>query len=383
MYAKFHNLVAVFVVMTAVSLIVLVSAIAFDFRDINTASSAKALPGWRTNTSKTLISIDELFSDGPSKDGIPALNAPKFELPISVLRWLPDREPVISVTLGKTTKAYPLQILIWHEIVNDEIAGVPIAVTFCPLSYSASVFKRTVKGRTLTFGVSGMLRNSGMVMYDRQTETLWQQFTGRGLVGDLAGTKLKQIPSQLISFGQFTRSSKKGLVLSRQTGHERPYGENPYVGYDNVSSLPVMFKGDVAAALPPMEKVIGIIVDGCPVAYPCFLTSSKGVINDEICDVPVAVFHNDGAVSALDRQWIRNSRQTGSTAVFLRKIDNHRLTFLYDGKYFIDLQTRSTWTITGKAIEGPLKGKQLTQINHKNSFAFAWLVFNPKTQIYK
>lgn len=383
MYSRFHNLVVFFAVKTAVVLVILFTAIAVEYRPAVIPARSTDLTGWQTNTSKTLIFIDELTDAGPGKDDIPAITAPEFELPFDVLRWLPDREPVISVRLGKTTKAYPLQILIWHEIINDRIEGVPIAVTFCPLSYSVSVFKRTVKGRRLTFGVSGMLRNSGMIMYDKQTETLWQQFTGRALVGDMAGHKLEQIPAQLISFGQFTQSCKKSKVLSRKTGYHRPYGENPYIGYDDASSLPVMFKGDVIALLPPMEKVIAVAVGGRAVAYPSFLTSSRGVINDEISGVSVAVFHNDGAVSALDRQWIRNSRPTGSTAVFLRTLGSHRLTFAYDGKYFIDMQTRSVWTITGKAIQGPLTGKQLTPINHKNCFAFAWLVFNPKTKIYK
>jgi len=382
-YARFHNFVAVFAVITAVVLVVFFAAIAVEYQPVIIGSRSTDLIGWQTNTSKTLISIDELIAGGPGKDDIPAINDPNFEKPFDVLRWLPDREPVISVTVGKTTKAYPLQILIWHEIINDRIEGVPVAVTFCPLTYSPLVFKRTVKGRALTFGVTGFLRNSGLIMYDRQTESFWQQFTGVALVGDMAGRKLEQIPSLLISFGQFTRTNKNSQVLSRQTGYDRPYGENPYVGYDDAAGLPVMFTGEVIASLPPMEKVIAVEIDGRPVAYPNFITSLKGVINDEIRDQPIAIFHNDGAVSALDRQWIRNSRHTGSTAVFSRRLGIHRLTFAYDGKYFIDMQTRSVWTITGKAIQGPLTGKQLTPINHKTCFAFAWLVFNPKTQIYK
>lgn len=383
MDTRFQKFVAFFSVFTAAVLVVLFTAIAIEYQPSVIGGYSNELQGWRTNTAKKLISIEELSAGGPGKDDIPAITAPKFQKPFDVLRWLVDREPVISVTVGKTTRAYPLQILIWHEIINDRIEGVPIAVTFCPLSYTAGVYKRTVKGRTLTFGVTGMLRNSAMIMYDRQTETLWQQFTGRALVGDLAGCKLEQIPSQLISFGQFTETNKHSKVLSRQTGCVRPYGENPYLGYDDASSLPVMFTGNVIALLPPMEKVIAVDISGRPVAYPSYITTKKGVINDEISNQPIAVFHNDGAVSALDRQWIRNSRPTGSTAVFSRILEGQRLTFAYDGKYFIDLQTRSVWTITGKAIEGPLKGKQLTPINHKNCFAFAWLVFNPKTQIYK
>jgi len=246
-YARFHNFVAVFAVITAVVLVVLFTAIAVEYRPAIISSRSTDLIGWQTNTSKTLISIDELTAGGPSKDDIPAINAPNFEKPFDVLRWLPDREPVISVTVGKTTKAYPLQILIWHEIINDRIEGVPIAVTFCPLTYSPLVFKRTVKGRALTFGVTGFLRNSGLIMYDSQTESFWQQFTGVALVGDMAGRKLEQIPSLLISFGQFTRTNKNSKVLSRQTGYERPYGENPYVGYDDASGLPVMFTGEVIA----------------------------------------------------------------------------------------------------------------------------------------
>ena len=172
-------------------------------------------------------------------------------------------------------------------------------------------------------------------------------------------------------------------MLSRETGFDRPYGENPYVGYDNASGLPVMFRGDVGGGLAPMERVIGLDVGGLMVAYPCYITARKGVINDEISEIPIAIFHNDGAVSAVDRRWIRNSRHAGSCGVFSRKMGKYRLMFTYDGKYFIDLQTRSTWTITGRAIKGRLKGKELTPIEHRNCFAFAWLVFNPETQIFR
>lgn len=383
MYERYHNRVAVFAIITAVILAVFFAVVAIDCRAKAELSPSPKLSGWRTNTSKSLINIEELSPGGSAKDEIPAITKPKFETPFMAMKWLPDREPVISVVVGKTAKAYPLQVLIWHEIINDTIEGISIAVTFCPLSYSAAVYKRTINGRPLTFGVSGMLRNSCMVMYDRQTETLWQQFDGIALMGDMAGRQLECLPSQIISFGQFTAANRKGAVLTQETGFERSYGENPYVGYDDASSLPIMFKGGVNASLAPMEKVVAVKVNDRAVAYPGFVTASKGAINDEICDVPIVVFHTDGAVSAMDRQSIRNSRQVGSTGVFSRMLGKHRLTFAHDGTYFIDLQTRSTWTVAGIAIEGPLTGEKLVAMEHKSCFAFAWLVFNPDTQIYR
>lgn len=342
---------------------------------------AQGLQGWRTDTSKRSIELSELMSGGIGKDGIPALVKPQFIAISAAPSWLKPQEPVIALVSDAQARAYPLQILMWHEIVNDRLNDVPVIVTFCPLCNSAMAFEASVKGRELTFGVTGMLRNSDMIMYDRETETLWQQLIGEAVVGDYVGTKLKQIPAQIISFAQFTAAYPNGTVLSRETGFRREYGRNPYVGYDNIAQRPFLFRGKVDERLAPMERVIAVTIGKTSKAYPYSKTSQQRVIHDEINKQPVVVFHASGAVSALDQADISASRTIGSTGVFAPVLDGKKLTFQYSAGVFVDEQTQSEWDITGRAIAGKLQGKQLRLIPHSNEFAFAWLVFKPKTVI--
>lgn len=166
----------------------------------------------KTDFSKTSIDFDEIISGGPSKDGIPPIDNPKFEL-ASAITTLGKDEPVVSIVVNGKARAYPLQILMWHEIVNDQIGKVPVSVTFCPLCNSAIVFDRRLKGAVLDFGTTGKLRNSDLVMYDRQTESWWQQFTGEGIVGKHMGENLKMLPSRVESFARFRKRYPTGKVL--------------------------------------------------------------------------------------------------------------------------------------------------------------------------
>lgn len=345
--------------------------------------SARELAGWRTNTAVRSIQLSELVSGGPGKDGIPTIDKPRFVTPAKAKEWIKPNEPVISLVIAGKARAYPLQILIWHEIVNDRVGGVPITVTFCPLCYSAIVFDRRVIGREHTFGVSGMLRNSDLVMYDRQTETLWQQMTGEAIVGDLTGTTLTQLPAQIISFQQFVDAHKDGRVLSRKTGHRRAYGRNPYTGYDDITKKPFLYRGKRDKRLPPMEKVVAVGAGKQYKAYPHSLTRKLRVIEDSLGSQPIVIFHGDGAVSGLDRPRISSSREIGSTGVFDPRIDGRKLTFKYAEGKFVDNETASVWDITGRAISGKLKGRQLRPIVHGDYFAFAWLVFRPETKVYR
>ncbi|MHC4640434.1 MAG: DUF3179 domain-containing protein [Planctomycetota bacterium] len=342
----------------------------------------KNFKGFKTNTTKRTIELNELMSGGPGKDGIPSIDNPKFIKPGKAAKWLKPVEPVISLVVHGKAKAYPLQILTWHEIVNDRIGGVPVAVSFCPLCYSANVFDRKIKAKVYTFGVSGMLRYSDLVMYDRQTESFWQQFTGRAIVGDMVGSSLKRIPAQIISFEQFRTIYKKGLVLSRDTGFHRKYGRNPYVGYDDIANKPHLYRGKEDPRLKPMAKLITVNINKISKAYPYSITRKKGVINDEVGGEKIVIFHDRGAASALDKAEIALSREDGSTGVFRRKLGGQLLTFSKKDETFVDDQTQSIWDITGRAIKGELKGSILSPVVHGDYFAFAWLVFKPETNIY-
>jgi len=342
-----------------------------------------ALRQFDTDYSKHNIDLSTLMSGGPPKDGIPSVDNPSFVSVGEASNWVSPEEPVILLEHKGTARAYPLQILTHHEIVNDRIAGTPVAVTFCPLCYSALVFERTLDGEPVEFGVSGMLRNSDLVMYDRKTETLWQQLTGKGIVGDLAGQTLKQLSSQIVSFRQFGEAHPNGEVLSRDTGHNRPYGRNPYAGYDDINNKPFAYNGPTDDRLPPMAKVVAVTIGDSYKAYPHSKTEEKRVIHDTVADQPLAVFHAPGAVSALDAAQIAESKETGSTGVFDRRVDGRTLTFSYvnDGR-FKDEETGSTWTVTGKAVDGPLEGTQLDRVQHGDYFAFAWFAFRPDAALY-
>lgn len=350
----------------------------------------RALPGFETNTAKRTIELSELQAGGPPKDGIPAIDAPRFVSQDEAAAWVEPQEPVILLRFGGGAKVYPLQVLTWHEVVNDSLGGVPVAVTFCPLCYSAVAVDRRVRTgageRTLTFGVSGLLRHSDLVMYDRQTETLWQQFTGEALVGDLVGTSLTVLPAQIVSFGQARGSAPGAPVLSRETGHDRPYGQNPYVGYDDVARTPLLYRGPADGRLPPMARVVAVEAGGAFRAYPARLTRERGVVHDTLGGVPVVVLHTAGATTALGGAEIARSREVGTTGVFRPSVERggrrQPLTFRPAGDGFVDDETGSTWAVTGEATAGPLAGARLAPVRHHDTFAFAWFAFRPGTTVY-
>lgn len=337
---------------------------------------------WKTDFEIHSVDFSEFMGGGPQRDGIPAVDDPKFESIKEAKEWLGFENPVVALEVNGIAKAYPLEILIWHEIINDRIGNTPVSISFCPLCYSSNVFVRIIKGKETTFGTSGLLRNSNLVMYDRLTESIWQQFIGEALVGEMTGTKLKKIPSQIISFEQFEKAYPNGRVLSTETGYSRSYGQNPYLGYDNIRTKPFLYRGKIDKRLPPNEKIISVEFSDTYKAYPYSITERKNVINDIVNGEPVLILHLIGAVSALDSREINKSRNVGSTGAFGRIVDGKTLTFKYKNLKVTDEQTNSVWNITGKAIEGKLKGKQLKILRHGDYFSFAWFVFRPETELY-
>lgn len=339
-------------------------------------------PGeWRTDLSKKAIDLGELRRGGPPKDGIPSIDRPRFVDPAAASSWLSPKEPVLAVQLNGQARAYPLQILIWHELVNDQIGELPILVSYCPLCNSAIVFDRRIGGEVYEFGVSGMLRHSDMVMYDRKTDSLWQQLTGEAIVGEMTGQKLKILPSQVVSFETFAQSFPTGQVLSRETGHARPYGQNPYAGYEFANRLLMPVPIKKATRLRPLERIVTVEIGGIAKAYPFPMLRSQRVVEDRIKETRYVVLFEEGAVTALDHQEIAKSREIGSAGVFLRDLDGKRLSFRRKGAQILDKETGSVWNVLGVATSGPLAGKRLTPLEHGTYFAFAWLVFRPDTQI--
>lgn len=336
----------------------------------------------KTDFCKHSVPYSEIFSGGPPPDGIPPIDRPVFESIEAAANWLSAQSPVIALQIDGDVRAYPLAILIWHEIVNDTVGGVPVAVTFCPLCNSSLVFDRQVNGQALRFGVSGNLRKSDLIMWDEQTQSWWQQLTGEAIVGELTGTRLQLIGSQVVSFEVFRRTFPNGKVLSRQTGHDRSYGRNPYTSYDS-NPRPFLFEGEIDPRLPATEHVLAGIIDGIAIAYPFSLLAQEGVINDAIGSVPVVAFWQDGAVSALDRSEIDSSRRVGMAALYERTVEGRVLTFeLSKDGGLRDVETGSTWDVFGRATEGALAGKQLVRAFANPHFWFAWAAFQPQTRLY-
>lgn len=349
------------------------------------ADTASAQNGdWRTDFSRHTVALSEIVSGGPPKDGIPAIDQPKFEPVRTANRWLDDREPVVVVSLNGEAKAYPLQILMWHEIANDVVGGIPVAVTFCPLCNTALTFDRRVGDRLLDFGTTGRLRHSDLVMYDRQTESWWQQAIGEAIVGEYAGTRLEFVSSPLVSWKAFKEAHPDGSVLSRDTGFRRAYGENPYLRYDDLRGRPYgrFFQRPADDRLAAMERVVAIDLEGEPVAYPFSALRERRAVNDEIGRRSIVVFWAPGTASALDKARISQGRDVGASNVFDRQVQGRTLQFeAFGDGAFRDNETGSTWDILGRAIAGPLRGTQLQPIPHGNHFWFAWAVFKPETKV--
>ncbi len=336
----------------------------------------------RTNRAKALVPLDEIIPGGPPPDGIPAIDRPNFVVPADASAWLKPKEPVLALTIGGDARAYPLQILMWHEIVNDVVGGVPVTVTFCPLCNSALVFERAVDGAILDFGTSGMLYKSDLVMYDRQSHSLWSQMEGRAIVGDRAGTQLTARPVNTIAFEDWYTTYPQGKVLSRATGHRRSYGGNPYESYDAPTLGPFLYHGKLDPRRPPKERVVGVAIGGARRAYPFPLLEKHRVAHDTVGGQGIVIFYQPGTLSALDDSEIAKSRAVGATAVFSARLGDRTLTFEATPEGFRDGQTGSRWNFFGAAASGRLTGQRLTPVQHVDAFWFAWAAFNPTTTLW-
>ncbi len=294
------------------------------------AVSAHANPAYwqaswpKTDFSRTSVEFSEIFSGGPPKDGIPSIDSPRF-VPVAEYSGTGDTEPVISFAHGGDARAYPLRVLIWHEIVNDTVGGLAVSVTYCPLCNSAIAFDRRAGGRVLDFGTTGKLRNSDLVMYDRQTESWWQQFTGTAIVGQLTGTELRMLPVRVESMERFRTRFPSGRVLVPKDPDMRPYGVNPYVRYDSLE-VPLLYRGEMPAGIAPLAYVVKVGKE----AWPLELLMDRGrIVSDDL-----VITWTAGQNSALDSREIAGGRDIGNVVVQRRTPDGlrdevHDLTFAF------------------------------------------------------
>lgn len=332
--------------------------------NINTASISKI-----EKEENSIVPLDQIVSGGPPPDGIPSIDNPKFVSVREADKYLEDSELVLALNINGDVRAYPLQILVWHEIVNDKVGGIPVAVTYCPLCFTNQVFNRTTDdGQILEFGTSGKLYNSNLVMYDRASKSLWSQAMAQGIVGKFAGVKLERIPFDVAYWKDLKRLYPNSKVLSIDTGSARPYGADPYGDYYTNGDVlfPVSNKDD---RLGLKEIVIGFENDGQYKAYKLQEIETKNVINDQVNGKPIALF----------------SLHPFMVRAYDPVVDGQVLEFSYNTKdqNFIDTQTGSLWNFEGKAINGQMKGKQLTRLPFDEGFWFEWIAFHPKTELYQ
>ena len=333
-----------------------------------------------TDFSRRTIPYSEVRSGGPGRDGIPSIDGPKFVAAADADQWRAPHDPVVVLTVGGRTRAYPLSILTWHEIVNDSLGGVPVIVTYCPLCNTAIVFDRRLDGTVLEFGTTGRLRRSNLIMYDRQTESWWQQATGEAVAGIHAGRSLTPLPATILSWASFKLAYPGAEVLSEETGHAREYGRNPYVGYDNIESSPFLYDGpEPPASLPPMARVLGVTLNGESVAYPYELLRKRHLIEDPVGGSPIVIFWTPGTASALDAYMIEDGRDVGTAAAFSRELDGRIMNFTFSEGAIVEKGTGSTWSIAGAGSSG----ERLTPVVSVNHFWFSWHAFYPGTRLWR
>ena len=283
--------------------------------------------GWNTDFTRHSVSYDEIIPAGPPKVSRPSVDDPKFHKVADAPAYMKDDEPVLSLELNGESRAYPLAILVRHEIVNDEVGGTPVVATYCPLCNTAIVFYRTVDGETYDFGVTGNLRFSDLLMWDRQTESWWQQITGEAIVGELTGKKLTFIPASVVSWREFRETFPQGRLLSRETGFDFDYDAPRYAGYDSAGSYPYLLKRAPDLRMRSMERVVGVTIGDQAVAYPFSLLEERPVFNDSVNGMDLVVFFSEGALSPFPGPENTDKAVVGSAAVYEARLDGAKLTF--------------------------------------------------------
>ncbi len=341
---------------------------------------------WTTDFTKTTIDLNELLVGIPvsdPRDRIPPIDEPNFDT-VTNIDWLEDQEPGVLIEVGDEARFYPLAVLTRHEIVNDEVGGIPIAVTYCPLCNTAVAFDRRFEGEVLRLGVSGLLRNSDLVMWDLQSQSLWQQITGEAIVGEHAGKSLTSVGSAIVRWADFVGNHPDGLAMTQDQGFGAFYGSNPYEFYSSGARPYSFFQGEIDDRYPALSRVVGVTIDEGEKAYPFSEISEVRVVNDDLDGRPLVVFWGaEATTDALDAGDISEARAIGTGIAYDPVVDGRRLTFapLSDTE-FVDNETGTTWTILGKAVDGELAGSELELLPHRNEFWFAWQAFFPEAQIW-
>ena len=347
-----------------------------DARPLIESNGFTSVPGFRTDFSRATIPASDVMSGGPPKDGIPAVDQPVFVDVTEADEWLDDDEPVFVVSADGRTHIYPVQILTYHEIVNDVVGTTPLTITYCPLCNSGLTFRRHFNGEVLDFGTTGRLRLSNLIMYDRQSETWWQQATGEGLVGQFAGFRLDVYPMLMVPWDRARDRFFDAAVLSQETGFARPYGNNPYAGYDT-SRQPFLYSGPrTPGPYTAMDRVLEVVQGDQTAVFPYPILAEELVAQRDVGGQSVVVFWESGTASALDTRSIAGGRDVGAANAFRAAIGGRHLTFEVHAGGFRDIETGTTWDALGVGIAGDLEGTRLEPVVGVQHFWFSYSAFS-------
>ena len=311
-------------------------------------------------------------SGGPPKDGIPPIDRPKYVSAAEAEKFLKADEIVFGLTFRGVVKAYPQKILVWHEIVNDEIKAEKIAITYCPLTGSAVGFLgRTRDGAMLSFGTSGKLVNSNLLMYDRQTDSQWPQILGMAIDGKHKGTVLEEIPLAWTHWSRWRRRHPDTLVLSTDTGYFRSYGRDPYGSYDKSgtyydSGEPLFTVMAKDGRFNPKEVVVGVKANGKQIALYKQTVRAKKLNNTSLGGIRLVALYDQ------DLDLVR---------VFVRQVKEKSTNFSFENGRIVDELTGSSWSAEGRSVEGKMSGSWLKQLASYDVMWFAWYAFFPETLV--
>lgn len=337
-----------------------------------------SMQGWQTDFEARTVTLGEV-TVWTERDTVPPIDAPLFGS-IKSATWMEKDASVIALELNGEWRAYPLAMLVNHQIVNDAIQGIPIAVTYCPLCNSAMVFIRRVDDQELRFGTSGATRNSGFLMWDDLTQSWWQQFTGEAIMGEYMGTHLEVLPSKVVTWEAYTKWHTMGRVL---VGDEKlgalDYSPQKLDRFENIDPAS-MIDTPLDRRIPPKERVLAAIVGNEAVAYPFSTLAQYGVINDTVGGQSVVAFWQSAHLN--EENTVEQGQDAGMAVLFYRTIEGQTLTFMLHEGQITDEETGSTWTIFGEAIKGPLKYTKLEQVNGSAYYWFAWVTTYPETRLY-
>ena len=325
-------------------------------------------------------------------DAIQAIDDPRF-VPVEQAAFVPPSEPVVAASIGGADRAYPVRFLLYHEIVNDTIAGRPVVISFCPLCNSAVAHSRRTGGRVLTFGVSGQLVTANLVMFDRETLSLWQQITGEAYAGRMRGRRLRQLPVTMTSFADWKQSHPNGRVMAEPEGTGINYEIDPYSSYDRDPNEESFFfrpppdSGVTTRTdprLPPKWRVIGVALGKHSVAFPSPKRGQRPRIRTaRVGRTRLAAFMVHGTSLPERHRVLADAPQGWSTIVYEARLAGRALDLAVENGRFVEITTGSEFDFFGRAVSGPLRGRNLKTVPQETAFWFAWVYFHPKTDVAK